>query len=381
MRIAHFGTILATLILCQARGAHAGKPLLELRIGDRAYTGRSVARDDTACWIEAQDGRLSCLSLQEITAFRKAAPEFRALGVMEVRDQLARELGRDYEVAAAGQYVVAAPPGRARPCAVLLDQVHRQFTTFFSRRNFGLTQPEFPLIALILPNADAFSAYCRADGLPYAPGLMGYYNPESNRIALYEGRRALSVVEPLPEQPLWRDARRAAPLAAVTAPWTIEADFRDTLVHEATHQLAFNMGLHTRIGENPRWVVEGLAMIFERDTGGSERYGSEGRRINPERHQWFMQRARQRLVPVKEFVAADRPFGAATLDAYSQAWALTFYLSERRSADFATYLKMIRERDVLADYTADQRVADFQNCFGRDLDWLQVEWLRFMDQL
>jgi hypothetical protein len=33
------------------------------------------------------------------------------------------------------------------------------------------------------------------------------------------------------------------------------------------------------------------------------------------------------------------------------------------------------------EYTADERVADFQKSFGQDLDWLQVEWLRFMDGL
>ncbi|MBL8848708.1 MAG: DUF1570 domain-containing protein, partial [Planctomycetaceae bacterium] len=171
-------------------------------------------------------------------------------------------------------------------------------------------------------------------------------------------------------------------LQAFASTGTIDANFRDTLVHEATHQLGFNMGLHARIGDNPRWVVEGLAMIFERSAiGTSDRHGSERERVNDERYQWFMQRGRTELVPIKQFLASDRPFGANTLNAYSEAWALAFYLSERRPGDFSKYLQSIQQHDPLTDYTADQRVADFQKAFGSDIDWLQVEWLRFMDEL
>ena len=37
-----------------------------------------------------------------------------------------------------------------------------------------------------------------------------------------------------------------------------------TIVHEATHQIAFNCGLHTRLSDCPRWLSEGIAMyLFE----------------------------------------------------------------------------------------------------------------------
>ena len=36
-----------------------------------------------------------------------------------------------------------------------------------------------------------------------------------------------------------------------------------TIVHEATHQIAFNCGLHTRLSDCPRWFSEGIAMYFE----------------------------------------------------------------------------------------------------------------------
>ena len=36
-----------------------------------------------------------------------------------------------------------------------------------------------------------------------------------------------------------------------------------TVIHEATHQIAFNCGLHTRYADNPLWLTEGMALYFE----------------------------------------------------------------------------------------------------------------------
>lgn len=372
--------------------AVAGKPLLELKVGSDVYVGRAVARNEETCWLQSADGRLTRLPLERVTEFRKVSPQFRGFSVTEAREQLSREWRTGFEVAAAGSYVVAAPPGKARAYAALLDEVHRSFATFFSRRDFKLTQPEFPLVAIIFPSEAAFAEYCESDGMSYAPGLRGYYNPDTNRIAFFEEQESVSW-HPL-ELPFDRtlavfnvsDRQVNRPSAGIELPEvaavTTGAGFRDTLVHEATHQLAFNMSLHTRIGDNPRWVVEGLAMIFERNaTGSGERHGKERQRVNEERYEWFMQRTRGNVLPIKDLIAADRPFGTATLDAYAESWALAFYLSERRGADYTAYLRRIQEHDPLVDYTPDERVADFQKAFGDDLDWLQVEWLRFMDGL
>ena len=36
-----------------------------------------------------------------------------------------------------------------------------------------------------------------------------------------------------------------------------------TIIHEATHQLAFNRGLQARFADVPLWVSEGIALYFE----------------------------------------------------------------------------------------------------------------------
>jgi hypothetical protein len=374
---------------CTAHFAGAAPPqLIEIAVGDTKYVGKSLAHTADACCLVAADGRLTQVELKDVTGYRKVAPTFRALSVIDARDQLARELGRTYELSTRGKYVVAGPPGKTRPFVDLLDQVHRSFTRFFSQRDFGLTQPEFPLIAIVMPDQKSFADYCRRDGMRFSPGLRGYYDAYSNRVALYVGGDSLARGEP--PRPVFGvdvlvDTRPGtSPLTMMGEGRfaTIQADLRDTLVHEATHQLAFNMGLHPRIGENPRWVVEGLAMIFEREmTPQAPRTQAAESRINEERFEWFTHQARNRYTKLPEFVAGDRPFAVATLDAYSQAWALTYYLAEKRPADFADYLQLIRGREPLTPYSAEQRLADFRKSFGDDVAWVEVQWLRFMDGL
>lgn len=68
---------------------------------------------------------------------------------------------------------------------------------------------------------------------PDDPG--GYYSITSNRMVLYD--------RPLTE-----------------AAWFSNST---VIMHEATHQLAFNVGIHQRLSQTPLWVAEGLASLFE----------------------------------------------------------------------------------------------------------------------
>jgi hypothetical protein len=138
------------------------------------------------------------------------------------------------------------------------------------------------------------------------------------------------------------------------------------------------------MGDGPRWVSEGLAMLFEEDSRRDDsgtRDPSE--RVHRARYVWYMnyRQARRPKYALEDFLRSDGSFEQAGLDAYSEAWALSFYLIETRRADYSRYLQLVARRDPLVPYSAEERLADFRECFGQDMAHFEGQYLLFIDRL
>lgn len=342
-------------MLCHAHPIVAETPraLIQIKQGQTQFSGRIVVADDRDCWMFQRDGRMSRFRMDDVDDCSEISPRFRPFPMIELRDNLQTEFGRDFKVKVTSHYIVVARQESAERYAKLFEQVYRQFHSYFGPRGFRMDEPEFPLVAVVLPDEARFTKYCRAEGSTLKPGVVGCYLPWSNRVALYD--RVSNGT-----------------------------DTDDTVIHEATHQVAFNTGVHSRIGPSPQWVVEGLATLFEADAIRAKQSGGSALdRINRERFEWFQDYRRQRRAPasLESFVREDQAFQRAALDAYSEAWALTFYLAESRSTELARYLRTLAARDPLQPYTADARLQDFRDAFGADLPLLETNFLRFHDRL
>ena len=81
----------------------------------------------------------------------------------------------------------------------------------------------------------------------------------------------------------------------------------------------------------------------------SQKSSSPKTRINRSRYVWFGNYMQSRRQPhsLADFVANDDLYSSATLDAYSEGWALTFFLAETRHASYGHYLKLIVQRNPL----------------------------------
>jgi len=337
--------------------AELPRSLIDVKIGKSHFSGRIAAANEQDCWLLQRDGRLSSFHMDDVTDFSEIDPRFRPFSSIDLRDRLQTEFGRDFEVKTTSHYIVAARQGAAGRYAALFEQIYRQCHTYFGTRGFRMDEPEFPLVAVVFPDQGSFAKYCRSEGATPQSGLVGFYLTTSNRVALYD---------------------RAA------AGQSTEDGVDDTVIHEATHQIAFNTGIHSRIGQNPQWVVEGLATLFEADGVRVRQVAADvSDRINPERLDWFHKYRRQRRPTgsLETFLRDDTLFKRMPLDAYSQAWALTFYLVESRPVEFARYLKAIAARDPLTRCDADARLNDFRDAFGKDLDLIESGLLRFHDRL
>lgn len=382
-----------------------GESLLQATTDEGLFTGKLVARDAQVCWLMGRDGRLGRLDIDRIKKIEAVAPKFRQHTIAELRDIVRREYGKQFEVVASGKYVICAVPQQARRYAAIFDGMYRSVHLYFSRRGFQLEEPEFPMVAVIFPNRTGFAEQCQRDGIRGGGGLLGYYHPDSNRVALFDSGEmhaepeAQSLRNSSTETPPSLDTIFTRPEIGGTdfkidvmpqralgrpAAGEIAADLQATIVHEATHQVAFNIGLHSRIGHNPKWVVEGLATAFEVESmyaGAAS--DSQHERLNRDRFVWFMNFAetRRKANSIGEFAATDRMFASASPDAYAQSWALTFFLLETRPSKYARFLREIAAREPLRDYPPDERLTDFCTAFGANLEQLDAEFLRFFKRL
>lgn len=142
--------------------------------------------------------------------------------------------------------------------------------------------------------------------------------------------------------------------------------------HELIHQLvAVSGGLPGR-GLTPIWLQEGLAMQFEVVRGG--RWAGVGRVHDTRLPVYRSQKPFPRLAPL----IADQGFGHGyQSNAYAQAWALVYFLRQKRPREFIAFLDRLRgetEFEGERAASAERYVEAFKAAFGDDLESLEIEW-------
>lgn len=355
--------------------------MIEVTTAQKRVQGKVLARTKKDFWLLGRDGRLHQLPISSVKKFQTISQTFRGLPAVQLRRQLQKEFGREYEVAGSTHYLVVAPKGQAKKYAAVFEDVYRTFHANFSARRFALEKPKFPLVAIVFADRKQFLEYSQSDGLKNASRILGYYHRRTNRVALFDTSRRKPRARKLGDVAAKNSQDSYARLSRMSG---VRATMFDTIVHEATHQAAFNTGLHARLGWTPTWIVEGLATVFEAP-GLRNRSAKKGARsrINRERFLWFGNyvKSRRKSKSLESFIADDELFRSAALDAYAQSWALSFYLIENRSSEYARYLQKIAARNPLMRYTPRQRVADFKQFFGNDLVRLETDFLRWIARL
>lgn len=356
----------AVLILCLLaawqRPAGATPPLrFELR--GSQVVGQPLYWSDQRAIVMGRTGRIWEFPPAEGSGYVKLRSSFAPYSFREMRDVLKREFGRQFEVSGTGHYLVVHPAGQRDRWAGRFEQMYRSFDHYFSVRGLKSSSPRFPLVAIAFARQEDFVRYAASQGVRVAPGVMGYYSPGSNRILLFDV-----------------DAR-----GANDAAWYTNAE---TIIHEATHQMAFNTGLHSRLALPPVWVAEGLATMFEAPgVWNAGQFRNRSDRINRRQLAVFRThvgggRPRDgRSGPIESLIESDRPFREAPAAAYARAWALSFYLTETQPQKYARYLAVIGGKANFANDSPARRRSDFTEVFGTDFGMLWTRQLRFLEQL
>jgi hypothetical protein len=322
-----------------------------------------VTDDEGGVLLLSRDGTLRSIEKKDLVDRSSDAEEFKPFTADEAAKSVLAELPPGFEVYQTANYVILhnTSKGYAAWCGGLLERLHRNFMGFWGRRGFELHEPEFPLIAIVLADRESYQAYAKRELGEAAAATIGLYSLHSNRVTMYD----LTSIGGLrrPGDKRLTSAQINAMLSRPEGERTVA-----TIVHEATHQMAFNCGLHTRYADIPVWVSEGIAMYFEtpdlKSTSGWTTIGA----VNRTRLAGFKSYLSERPADsLKSLVVSDSRFRDTrqAVSAYGEAWGLVHHLmTGQRQKQFIEYLKTLAKKERLAFDKPEDRLRQFEAAFG-----------------
>jgi hypothetical protein len=264
----------------------------------------------------------------------------------------------------------------ARWNANLYERMFKGMMRFWKEKGFELEEPRFPLVALIFRNRDDYIAYSKRD-FRGGENTFGYYTQTTNRLATFD----LTGIEGV--LPAGAKVSREELLAEIFSRPEAERQIA-TILHEACHQIAFNTGLQTRLGDYPLWVSEGIATFFESPDLRSAAGWAGAGKVNPYNLLQLRQYARLRPTDsLRSLLTKDDRFRQtdSSTAAYAEGWGLTFYLLKRKPKEYVAYLRKLGARLPGDPSDPQRRLDDFQDAFGDDLEKLDKDFSRFIGGL
>ncbi|TWU66571.1 DUF1570 domain-containing protein [Crateriforma conspicua] len=311
-----------------------------------------VEARDGGVMLQSDDGQIYIQQPESIVEREGNDLELQPIDAAEMAGRLMDEFPQGFRVFRTTHYVIAhrTSEGYVRRVGGLFEQLYRGFYTYWENQGLDLDPPRFPLVALVFPDRASFLKYAEADIGEMARNLIGYYHLQSNRMVTFN----------VPN---------------------LERNIA-TIIHEATHQLAYNSGLQTRFADNPMWVSEGLATFFEApDFRNPRGWRTIGRVNEVNLARWRRYLPRRPEESLTTLLADEKRFrgGGSSESAYAESWALTYFLLKTRREQYAKFMQRLSEGKPLVARSPQERLALIEEVFEttiRELDEDLVSYMR-----
>jgi hypothetical protein len=369
LRLGHF-VFLVAVLAAASPAASMERVVMKQAEGKLTLVGKiEVEAEDGGLLLLTRDGQLWPIPVEEIIERQTNERPFLSFKPDELADQKLAELPAGFKSYQTEHYVICynTPLAYAQWVGALYERLYAGFFNFWKNRKWVLKEPEFPLAVVVFDSRDGYSAYARHELGDGVKTIIGYYSLKTNQVTMYDLTGAAGNAA----QPAKINALLSAPGAERNVA---------TIVHEATHQLAFNSGLQTRYADVPFWVSEGLAIYFETpDLTANKGWKAIGR-VNQYNLANFRRAQRTRSPDALEsLLVDDKRFRDArtAAEAYGEAWAFNYYLLRRHSDVYVKYLQALAKQPPLIDVTPEERRKLFQEHLG-DLPNLEADFLRQM---
>jgi hypothetical protein len=344
----------------------------------KSVVGRIVTEAaDGGVLLQSNDGVLWSIERGEIQHHDETDEPFKPLSAEAISEKLLSEMPAGFRSYTTPHYVIIYNTSRtyAQWTSSLLERLYKAFTNYWEGQGLEVHEPEFPLPVYLFATRQEYDRASRED-LPNGTGnIIGFYSLRSNRVNMFdltgmEALRANGSRGSIRDINLMLSQPAAVPLVA-------------TIVHEATHQIAFNCGLQQRYADIPLWLCEGMAVYFEAPDLASTRGWRGIGRVNYPRLETFRRNlGNWHEGTLDEMLRDSRRFRdpRTAVDAYADAWALNYYLIKYEPKAYTKYLQLLAEKPPLIDDRPEERMAEFREAFG-DTRRLEQEFLRQMSRV
>jgi hypothetical protein len=329
-------------------------PILAVETSNATHLGVPIGLFSDQMMLMMHDGGIHFIDHASVKHQSILSERFQAIDRSELARALNEEFGRRYTVKHESPYLVVAPTSHVAEWTQRFRSIVHSYRLYCSTHKIVLRSFEFPLVAVVFGSRDEFLGYAHADEANLPANCVGYYSQKSNRILLYE------------------------------MPSGDSSETIDTICHEATHQLAFNTGVHQRLASTPLWLCEGFATMFESPlvSGLSTRAG-QSQWPDSRRHEWQMLKQNPDAIArlIDSLIRSDTEFKHQPQESYCVAWAMVSYLSQRHAVQFGCYIALTSNLPPFQEYATAQRQADFRSIFATDTRIMTKNLIKFVDEL
>ncbi len=349
----------------------------------RQVEGRFVLEATDAVVLESRDGRIYKIDRIDLLERKSDEVPFTPFSKKDVKVLLQEEFPTTsgFNLHETSHFLVVYNTSQefAQWFGQLFEKLDGEYTTYWKKKGVPLEQHDYPLVAVVLADRGDFVRYAASEGVAVNDEFRAYFNPATNRMVMYD----ISGLE----------AARRGQTGRVTSR-TVQEFLRrpdaerniSAVVHETTHQIGFNRGMHQRFAPCPLWVCEGLALLHEVPDIDKRGGWTIKPKINTSRlvrlKQFFQQKPAD---PIRKLILDDKLLKEGRveeiLDNYALAWGLTYYFVQKRPKEFAEYLKRTGAKTLLSEDTSEIRLHDFEECFGSDWNKLYADCLAFWGKL
>lgn len=366
-----------TIFVLAAHSLFAVDHITILKDGQRSHVSGTVLTDTQkgGVLLLSPDGTLYGVPADELVERTSDPAPFEYYDHDELSKKLLAELPDGFKARKTAHYVLAynTTDAYAIWCGGLYERLYAAFQTYWKNKGISLVDSPMPLTAVIFKSKEDYVAYASRELGEAAKSVVGYYSLKSNQVVMYD----------------LTGTQRGASTSRMTSAARVNQVLSNpraqqmvgTIVHEATHQLAFNTGLETRYTDIPMWVSEGIAVYFETPDLGSSRGWRGIGRLNTHRLDQFKRSLAKRSPDaLVNLLSSDARFKdrETVINAYAEAWALNYYLLRKHEKEYLQYTKVLAEKKLMVYGTPEERLAEFTAIFGEDLKALDADFVRTM---